>query len=204
MWTKKFALHNPPPGAGTALVSGPKPGTSSPSGVKPLPPSFDDHHEARESELCPLAEKLMVREGEGFTPDELLAFFEAITPLVEYVEKSGQRLKGQERLSVNGPAAINQRIHVMTHMIYPWMIGGSRTHVKLGEELGVCRSMIMRHVKDFNVAFGIFGSTQKSVSKHGDIGGDCGTYVEAAYRGHETRRHRKAEREAAANTNDEL
>ncbi len=194
MFRKSLSIIRPP-GADACLVAGVKPGTLSRTGLPALPPSSEMHHEAPESDLCPLAERLLVKEGEEVTAEHLSAFFQAISPVVNYVHFSGQRWKDPSMISTNTAVTMTQRIYVMTHVIYPWVLG-CKTMIELGALLGVCRSMIMRHMKDFNVAFGVFGSNQKAVRHHADHLGAVGTYVEAGLRGHETRRRKKAERDA--------
>lgn len=192
MWTKSSRCIIRQPGAGSSLVRGAKPGTPS----EPLGPSFRMSHEAPESDHCPFAERVKVFRGEEITAGHLAAFFESITPVMDYVHFSGQRWKDPSKLTTNTMVTITQRLHVVAYMIYPWILG-FKTMVELGAHLGVCKSMIMRHVKDFNVTFGIYGLNQKRVSCHGDVGSGVGSYVEAAFKGHETRRRRQAEAWAA-------
>ena len=78
------------------------------------------------------------------------------------------------------------------------------SHTNLAKYLGISKSMVMRAVKDFNVTFGIYASSQKNVSNLGDVGGETGSYVLAGIRGHETRRRRKAERQLTTQNQDNL
>jgi hypothetical protein len=63
----------------------------------------------------------------------------------------------------NAPVSVMQRVHVLTYMLMPEEMG-FRTHAELARHLGICKSLVMRHVKDFNVAFGIYTPSQKRVS----------------------------------------
>jgi hypothetical protein len=128
--------------------------------------------------------------GEEITSEHLAAFWEALAPLVDYVTHGGQRY-GQ-RTKTEG-RSIAQRIFVLTHILKPGVCG-FRNMVEIGRHLGVCRSMIMRHMKDFNAAFGVYAPGQKRVSV-----AEQGVFREAGLRGHETRRRRQ--QEAAEETN---
>lgn len=133
------------------------------------------------SEFSALAERLR---GEEFTPAALRAFLAAMRPLADFVHYSGQRWKGEQKLTRNGPETVAQRVFVLTHIIKP-RLHEFKTYEELGELFGVGKSMIRRHVADFNATFGIYGTSQKRVSVQTN-----GVYKEAGRRGHETRRKR--------------
>ena len=86
---------------------------------------------------------------------------------------------------------------MLTHILKPGLLG-FRTYEEIGAEFGVCRSLIMRHVKDFNVTFGIYGTNQKRVSVQTE-----GVYVEVGYKGHRTRALRASLAKAGNHEEDE-
>ena len=153
-------------------------------------------------EIAELREKLR---GDEPTPDGMAAFFGTVEPLIHFVHFSGQRFKDPSKLGRNSPNVITQRVHVLTYMLYPSELEiESLSHTTLAKHLGISKSMVMRAVKDFNVAFGIYATSQKNVSTHGEIGGESGTYVLAGIKGHQTRRRREAERQLTTQNQDNL
>ena len=158
----------------------------------PFPPRA--HREPVKSDLSGLVEHLSASEDEKATPEQLTAFFTAFAPVVEYLTHSGQRFGKRSTCS---PVTITQRIYVLTHIIKPGLLG-FRTYEEIGAEFGVCRSLIMRHVKDFNVTFGIYGTNQKRVSVQTE-----GVYVEVGYKGHRTRALRASLAKAGNHKEDE-
>lgn len=139
---------------------------------------------------------LLTMQGEEVTANGMAAFFVTMEPIIHFIHFGGQRWKDPNKLTKNDPVSVMHRVHVLTYMLLPGELGFSK-HVELAHHLGVTKSLVMRHIKDFNVAFGIYSPSQKRVSAHGDIGSGVGTYVEAGKRSHETRRRREAERAAA-------
>lgn len=142
--------------------------------------------------------------GEEVTADGMAAYFESIKPLVNYVMYSGQRYADPKKLTKNEPSTVTQRVYVLTHMLKP-AIFGFKKNVEVARELNVSKSLIMRAVKDFNVAFGIYAPNQKKVSSHAThLGGEDGggTYVAASKASWQRRREKAAA--AAALTNTEL
>ena len=144
-----------------------------------------------------ISELLLRMRGEEITPEGWAAYLHSFEPIIAYIHFGGQRWRNPKKLTRNQISTVGQRVHVLTYMLNPNDLG-FHTHTEMGRYLGISKSLVMRHVADFNAAFGVYGSSQKKVSVHGDIGGDAGVYVEAGKRGHETRRRRAAERLAAS------
>lgn len=132
------------------------------------------------------------QEGEDFSASDFRRMMAAFGPIFDFLLHKDQR-DGEVTSHVNPLHIIGQRALVMRHMTCP-RASTFGNFADMARAWGVSRTVVARHVRDWNAAFGMFGANQKTRSEY-DQGESpvlrSKKYSEAAKRSHVTRRFRR-------------
>lgn len=130
--------------------------------------------------------------GGEFSASDFRRMMAAFGPIFDFLLHRDQR-EGKPSEHLNSLHIIGQRALVMRHMTCP-RASTFGNFADMARAWGVSRSAVGKHVRDWNAAFGIFGSNQKNRSEYEQ--GESPIlrskkYSEAAKRSHITRRFRR-------------
>jgi hypothetical protein len=130
-------------------------------------------------------------DGETLTASDFRKLTQAFGPIFGYLLNRNQR-EGIA-IPITDLAAIGQRVQVMRHMTSP-RASDFGNFADMARAWNVSRTVVARHVRDWNAVFGIFSSCQKTRIDYDQEDSPklrSRKYSEAAKRGHATRRFRR-------------